>query len=245
MKGLSRLCAPAVLWMVALTAAAGPVERINAIKRDPSFIYGEATKATTDLAYDAALNVLQSNIQRWCEDNGDKKAGNTVRNMSFLADTIHAVRGGYQRVFAYVAAEKIRETLHKDREMVESARKGAASPILAPVTAQMASMTAGKALRHLLEKRFYNDFAKQVVEDTKAGVLDKASRDITTRPANSYLAVFNRAQKGFPLIHLLVPGNGPRQDIMTGQVADPDIFLHHSDTYRLLWFVTNDKNNEE
>ena len=236
MTGKERILILSTVLLTALTAYAGPGERINNIKRDPLYIYGEATKLTVEDAYDGALNILQHNIQQWYEDNDKKNAGRIIRNMTFLADTISTMRGQYHRVFAYVVADKVTETLQKDMELEASMTKDGYNSSLKNTPLHPDSKT-DTILRTLLEKTSFSNFATEVTQKRKEGSVTAASRDITLLTPDSYLAVFNKTKKGEPLLYLLKPGQNQRIDLISGQTIDTDILVHNRDSYRLIWFV--------
>ena len=222
------------MLLVALVAYANPVKKINDIKRDSLFIYGEATKHDSIDAYNAALNILQSNMQLWYEENG--KTGKILRNMTFLADTISAMREGYHRVFAYVSIEKLEKAIQKDEEIEAEARKGLNNAVNTNVQLHSDPQTDAM-MRELIEKASYQDFVKMVMQKQQEGLINSASRDITRLSDGSFLAIFSQTKKGYTLIYLLAPGENFRYDLKTGQQMDQDIFLQNRDTYRFLWFV--------
>lgn len=229
------------LLMPITGAKAGPVERINEIKLDPSFIYGEATKPTSAEAYDAALNVLQSNIQLWHEQND--KTGRMLRNLSFLADTIHATRGNFQRVFAFVSIDKIKQTIENDAKQVANRKKEGFSGIETSGGSLHEDPTLDAALRKLVGIPLFNDFVTQVEIYQHEGMATEASRDVSKMPNSSYLAVFNKTSKGEPLLYLLSPGKGRCNDIISGGEMDTDVLLQHKNSYKFLWFVLSPTNN--
>lgn len=226
------------ILLTLFVAYADPGKKINDIKKDLSFLYGDATKPTISEAYDAALNKLQSNIQDWYESKDSKNTGKTIRNLTFLADTINSMRGNFYRVFAYVSIHKVEETLIKDMEQVASTRNSSQSETRkSDVTILDSNPKTDSLLRIFISKSNINDFEKQIVESSKQGIVTKASKDITLKPTDSYLAVFNKTKKGQPLLHLLPPGQGQLVDLLTGQPVDIDFIKHNRETYRILWFV--------
>lgn len=227
----------AILILTHLVAEANPVEKINTIKRDPAFIYGEATKSTQTEAYDAALNILQANIQLWYASQKGDKVTRTLRNLTFLADTINAMRGDFHRVFAYVSIEKVGETVMNDVQNEATARKGGSSRTPQDMGALHHDANTAKTLGELLEKKNFQDFVSLVSKAQKEGVLSSASRDITRQPDDSYLAIFGKTKKEFSLLYLLAPGTGKRTDLISGQQLDTDLFEQDRASYRFLWFV--------
>jgi len=229
------------MLLFTLMVSAGPMERINAIKRDSMYIYGEATKPAAAKAYDAALDILQYNIQQWYDENNSKKRiTKTLRDLTFLADTIHAMRGDFHRVFAYIPISKLEETILSDAEMEATARKGAHIPAKISNAPLHPEPRIDEMLRTLIEKRNYQDFASLILQDKENGSISTASRDITLQQEDSYLAIFNKNKKSYNLLYLLAPGHGFRKDLITGQQIDQELFFQNRDTFRFLWFVPSD-----
>ena len=232
------------LLLAALMAHADPGKRINEIKKNPMYIYGEATKSTVDEACDAALNILQFNIQQWYENKDKKNVGKTLRNMTLLADTIHALRGEYHRVFAYVAISKVEETIHNDAEQVTMEREGIRNSNIGYDTPMRIDPQTDIMLKALMEKPIFGDFAAMVIQYQKDGTVSAASRDFTRQKDDSYLAIFNKTKKGDTLLYLLAPGQGNRDDLVSGQKINPDLYFQHRDTFKFLWFVPSTSNKK-
>ena len=224
------------LAVAAVLAHADPVKRINEIKIDPAYIYGEATKLDANEAYDAALNILQFNIQQWYENSDRKNAGKVLRNMTLIADTISTMRGGLHRVLAYVKIAKVEETIRNDAKQVAEGTKKTGNNAVKDAPAHK-DPEKDKLLRVLMEKRIYGDFAALVTQKRKEGVVHDASRDFTIQTEDSYLAIFDRTKKGGMLRYLLAPGEGNRDDLISGSRINPDLYFQHHNAYTFLWFV--------
>jgi len=222
--------------LVTMMAMAGPVDEINKIKRDSLYVYGEATKPTTGDAYDAALNILQSNIQLWYEGSKKDRKNKVVRNLTFLADTINALRGDFHRVLAYVSIPKLENTIENDEKVVAEANKGVKPSVISSNKTLGNDPQMDNLLKTLISKSKYRDFAELIMKNHNDGIISNASRDIEQQPSGSYLAIFTKNKKDYVLNHLLAPGSGSRLDVVTGEEFDADIFIH-SDNYLFLWFV--------
>ena len=226
-----------VFSIVTMMAMAGPVDEINKIKRDSLYVYGEATKPTTSEAYDAALNILQSNIQQWFEDSKKDRKNRVVRNLTFLADTINALRGDYHRVLAYVSIPKLESTIENDENVEAEAKKGVKPSIISDNKTLHSDPQMDTLLRTLVSKPTFRDFAELIMKNRNDGIISKASRDITQEAEGSFLAIFTKNKKDYILLHLLAPGSNSRLDLVTGKEFDADLFIQNRDTYRFLWFV--------
>lgn len=242
MKGKYRYQLLFALLFMVIMANAGPVEKINDIKRDPLYVYGESTKPTMSDAYDAALNILQSNIQKWYETREKSKSGRIVRNLTFLADTIHTMRGNYHRVFAYVSIAKLEETIKNDAEENSKARTGERPTTVDNSSSLHTDSQINETLLALANSQNLNQFAVIISQNEQNGLISSRGRDITQQPPGSYLAIFNDAKKDKPLLYLLKPGDRLRDDLITGQQIESDLYFQNQNSYRFIWFVLSKSN---
>lgn len=85
------------------------VKRINSIKRDPAYLWQEATAATEQEAYDAAEVGLLTIINEYAANNpGSAAAADMVRNnLAQHCSKITMPRGELTRVFLYIAASQL------------------------------------------------------------------------------------------------------------------------------------------
>lgn len=98
--------------MLACSIAAGAAdkkqEQINSIKKDRSFLYGEATMPTLEDAASLAYETLQKEVFVWASQRSDSPIKSiSPKDINQLADTIVARRADMFRVFAYVKKMKL------------------------------------------------------------------------------------------------------------------------------------------
>jgi len=79
-------------------------QQINQIKRDPSFLYSEATDETAEKALDAARTMLMVQVQEYLESNQKTAMLNDAIKQSIYTKTgsLEMMRGTQHRVFVYV-----------------------------------------------------------------------------------------------------------------------------------------------
>ena len=78
------------------------VARINAIKKNSNYIYGDATMPTLADAVSFAYETLQEEIQEWAQRDSITIKVKSAIEINSLADTIMTRRADMYRVFAYV-----------------------------------------------------------------------------------------------------------------------------------------------
>lgn len=89
---------------------------INDIKKENHlYLYGDVTLSTIEVAYEVALQELQSNLAEWASNHSRKAVERTqITDLSLLADTIVVKRYNMYRVFAYVHKAKVMDVLNKN-----------------------------------------------------------------------------------------------------------------------------------
>lgn len=98
-----------LIWIIMLpfclstmTMAQIAYYRINAVKKDAAFLYGEATLQTKHEAVRLACDLLKNEVKKWSEEN--KKTYNDFPEaiLTRFADTIVVERSNHTRAFVYV-----------------------------------------------------------------------------------------------------------------------------------------------
>ncbi len=100
-----------ILSLIAVLAHAmdKQLERINTIKKDHAYLYGETTMPTPDEATSISFETLQKEILNWATQEGSKKTGKvTLAEINQLIDTITTRRANMYRVFAYAEKARLR-----------------------------------------------------------------------------------------------------------------------------------------
>ena len=78
------------------------VARINAIKKNSNYIYGDATMPTLADAVSFAYEMLQEEILKWTQQDSITLKVRSAMEINDLADTIMTRRAEMYRVFAFV-----------------------------------------------------------------------------------------------------------------------------------------------
>ncbi len=115
---MNRIYIILLLFIVSISATAQSEKAslINDIKKENNlYLYGDVTLSTLEVAYEVALQELQTNLAEWASNHSRKAVERTqITNLSTLADTIVMKRYNMYRVFAYVHKAKIMEVLNKN-----------------------------------------------------------------------------------------------------------------------------------
>lgn len=90
-------------------AQTSAVERINAIKRDTTYLYAEATTKIKEESLEYAKALLETNISQWLDKNkvGADEASAAIAKCINRISPIETNRGELQRAFVYVKKSDI------------------------------------------------------------------------------------------------------------------------------------------
>lgn len=196
-------------------------EKINAIKKDSCYVYGEATMATQEEAMLVAYERLQDEVNSWAQMDSIK-----IMDFIHLSDTIITRRAEMYRVFAYVEKPKL-------KHIVDSISAHNASHI-----AKKDSMLMTDSVRMIIDKRFFGKEGKmkQRTNDAllrikkaknffelkaimqplkeKGDIIDYGKYVTATHPETCYLIVYDPAGN---ICALLGKGKDVRQNLKTGK----------------------------
>ena len=89
---------------------------INRIKRNKSYLYGEATLNTKEAALKLAYELLEAEIKNWAQQKNTDISSVIAANIQSYADTIILARGNMIRAFAFVKSSDLKPI--KGRQIV-------------------------------------------------------------------------------------------------------------------------------
>lgn len=91
------------------------LEKINKIKKNNSYLYGESTMPTKEEASSVAMEILQQDIRQWAVSHSKKKVEKVVAtDVSNIVDSIVTKRVNMFRVFLYVKKSKLIPIFHDE-----------------------------------------------------------------------------------------------------------------------------------
>jgi hypothetical protein len=97
-----------LLCSTASNADNGNLEKINKIKKNHSYVYGEATMTEKPAALNAAMDILEANILEWVTERSKTDVEKIVAtDIRHLIDTIFLRRVNMVRAFVYVKKSKL------------------------------------------------------------------------------------------------------------------------------------------
>jgi hypothetical protein len=99
--------------VIAADAMDEQLEKINGIKKNPDYLYGDATMATQEEATSLAYEVLQKEVLNWSQREHQKLKVSSAAEINGLSQTIRVRRANMFRVFAYVKKESLLKDSHK------------------------------------------------------------------------------------------------------------------------------------
>ena len=84
------------------------MEKINSIKKNSAYLYGEATVSTLEQATTLAYEELQREVYAWLQNDSL-----SVKDINRLSDTVMVRIVNVYRVFAYVEKSKLKSMKEK------------------------------------------------------------------------------------------------------------------------------------
>lgn len=83
------------------------MERVNAIKKSPDYLYGEATMKELKEAEALAFELLQIEVDAWLEKSATDDIRPSKQKIRQLTDTLILMRAGMYRVFAFLKKSEL------------------------------------------------------------------------------------------------------------------------------------------
>ena len=129
------------------------LEKINSIKKNKNYLYGEATVSSQELATSLAYEQLQNEVFAWVQNDSI-----TIKDINRLADTVMVRIVNVYRVFAYVEKAKIKpgtvDTVQTDTiPAIEE-------PLVETTPVRKDSTLLTDSVRQVIHKRFFGPEGK-------------------------------------------------------------------------------------
>lgn len=206
------------------------LEKINSIKKNKNFLYGEATVSSQELATTLAYEQLQNEVFAWLQNDSI-----TIRDINRLADTVMVRIVNVYRVFAYVEKAKIK-SLSADTVRVDTI-PAIKEPLQEKGIEKKDSTLFTDSVRQVIHKRFFgpegkmrqrqsdallrikkakNFFElKEIMQPLKekGDIIDYGKYATAKHPELCYLIVYDPAGN---ICALLGKGKEERQNLKTG-----------------------------
>ena len=129
------------------------LEKINSIKKNSAYLYGEATVSTLEQATTLAYEELQREVYAWLQNDSL-----SVKDINQLSDTVMVRIVNVYRVFAYVEKSKLKslppDTVKKDTVQAKA-------PIVKKTLEKKDSTLFTDSVRQVINKRFFGKEGKK------------------------------------------------------------------------------------
>lgn len=195
------------------SAGDGRLEKINSIKKNSGYLYGEATVSTQEQATTLAYEELQREVYAWLQNDSL-----SVKDINRMADTIMVRIVNVYRVFAYVEKSKLKpgstldstpdSTLFTDsvRQVIQKRFFGKEG--------KMKQRQNDALLRLKKAKNFFE--LKEIMQPLKekGDIIDYGKYATAEHPELCYLIVYDPAGN---ICALLGKGKEVRQNLKTGK----------------------------
>lgn len=230
--------------VIAADAMDEQLEKINGIKKNPDYLYGDATMATQEEATSLAYEVLQKEVLNWLQREHQKLKVSSAAEINGLSQTIRVRRANMFRVFAYVKKESLLKDSHKvqvdslNRDSVE-VRQPKDSLVTDSVKNVIMQRFFGRRVNDALlrlkdAKNFFElkDIMQPLKEEGK--IIDYGKYATAKDPEVCYLIVYDPAGN---IRALLGKGGDIRKNLKTGK----DDTIRNYRGCGALWFRLNEE----
>ncbi|MDE5571541.1 MAG: hypothetical protein K2I86_05780 [Prevotella sp.] len=246
---MNRLVATILVGCIvsALWAADGHLQRINAIKKNADYLYGEATMAVQADAASLAYEQLQKQVFDWAQRDSITLKVRSVTEINRLADTLMMRRAEMYRVFVYVRKSDLTEPSVQPQDTL-------ATDSVKPMSTDSVKSLVNDSVRQVIRQRFsgkknrQNDALLRIKEaknffelkaimqplKERGDIIDYGKYATAKQPEQCYLIVYDPAGN---IRALLGKGDNVRKNLKTG--SDDGI-----SNYRgcgAIWFTLNEK----
>ena len=211
------------------------LKRINAIKKNADYLYGEATKPTQEEATSVAFQLLCDEVVAWTGQ------GNSQINR--IADTIMVRRANMFRVFAYVKKSSLLQgskPQHAEPQKADTIETEAPKDSLVTdgvkkvIMQRFFGRKQNDALLRLNEAKNFFEL-KEIMQPLKeeGKIINYGKYATMERPEECYLIVYDPAGN---ICAILGKGKDERENLRTGM---PDN-IHNYRGCGAIWFTLNE-----
>ena len=159
---MKRIICSILTFVLVLGASAGDrrLEKINSIKKNSAYLYGEATVSTLEQATTLAYEELQREVYAWLQNDSL-----SVKDINRLSDTVMVRIVNVYRVFAYVEKSKLRPL---PPDTVKADTVPAKAPIVKKTLEKKDSTLFTDSVRQVINKRFFGKEGKKKQRENDA-----------------------------------------------------------------------------
>ena len=250
---MKRIICSILTFVLVLSASAGDwrLEKINSIKKNSAYLYGEATVSTLEQATTLAYEELQREVYAWLQSDSL-----SVRDINRLSDTVMVRIVNVYRVFAYVEKSKLK-SLPPDTDKTDTVP--AKTPSVEKALEKKDSTLFTDSVRQVINKRFFGKEGKKKQRENdallrlkkaknffelkdimqplkdKGDIIDYGKYATAKHPELCYLIVYDPAGN---ICALLGKGKDVRKNLKTGN----DDSIKNYRGCGAIWFTLREDN---
>lgn len=152
---MKKIICSILTFVLVLGASAGDwrLEKINSIKKNSAYLYGEATVSTLEQATTLAYEELQREVYAWLQNDSL-----SVKDINRLSDTVMVRIVNVYRVFAYVEKSKLK-SLPPVTDKTDTVQ--AKVPSVEKTLEKKDSTLFTDSVRQVINKRFFGKEGKK------------------------------------------------------------------------------------
>jgi len=203
------------------------LEKINNIKKNNEFLYGEATMPTQEEATSLAYEQLQKEVFSWAERDSVTLRVSSIKDINCLADSIMTRRAEMFRVFVYIEKSRLLSIVDtidtikvdtpsatKDSLIIKDSAKQVIHQKFFGKEAKMKQRQSDALLRIKGAKNFFE--LKKIMQPLKekGEIIDYGKYATAQHPELCYLVVYDPAGN---ICALLGKGKDVRKNLKTGK----------------------------
>lgn len=159
---MKRIICSILTFVLVMGASAGDwrLEKINSIKKNSAYLYGEATVSTLEQATTLAYEELQREVYAWLQNDSL-----SVKDINQLSDTVMVRIVNVYRVFAYVEKSKLKSL---PPDTVKKYTVQAKVPSAEKTLEKKDSTLFTDSVRQVINKRFFGKEGKKKQRENDA-----------------------------------------------------------------------------
>ena len=203
------------------------LEKINNIKKNNEFLYGEATMPTQEEATSLAYEQLQKEVFSWAERDSVTLRVSSIKDINCLADSIMTRRAEMFRVFVYIEKSRLlsivdtidtikvdTSSVIKDSIIITDSAKQVINQKFFGKEAKMKQRQSDALLRIKGAKNFFELKKIMLPLKEKGEIIDYGKYATVQHPELCYLVVYDPAGN---ICALLGKGKDVRKNLKTGK----------------------------
>lgn len=192
-------------------------EKINAIKKNADYVYGEATMQTQEEAISHAYDILQKEIIGWAQRENLKLSVTSASEINSLADTIITRRANMYRVFAYVKKSNLVSSTESKQPVVKQQPQDSmvTDDVKQVIRQRFGGQKENDALYRIKKAKNFFEL-KEIMQPLKeeGKIIDYGKYSTAEHVEQCYLIIYDPAGN---IRALLGKGNDIRPNLKTGQ----------------------------